>query len=64
MVVGGGCGWLEEKGLEMRAGTREVGGSGGCVQRIIPSAMVVKLCPKCLVGSFAQAVCGEVEWDG
>ena len=64
VVGGGGCGWLKEKGLEMRASAREVIGVWRCVQGALPSAMVVKLCPECLVGSFAQAMCGEVEWDG
>ena len=60
MVVGGGCGWLKKKGLEMRASTRKVAGVWRCAQGVFPSAMVVELCPECLVSSFAQAMCGKV----
>ena len=60
VVVCGSCGWFKKKGLEMRASTREVAGVRRCVQGVFPRAMIVKLCPECLVGSFAQAMCGEV----
>ena len=53
VVAGGSCGWLEEKIFKMRASTREVTGIWRCVQGSFPSAMVVKLCLECFVGSFA-----------
>ena len=64
VVVDGRCGWLEEKSSEMRTSTRKVAGVWRRVQGVFPSAVVVELRPKCLVGSFAQAVGGKVQWDG
>ena len=64
VVVGGGCGGLKKKSVKMRASTREVIGIRRCVQGSFPSAMVVKLCSECFVGSFAETMCGEVERNG